>query len=191
MWPSTRTSCKRTGRPKLRRIKSSDPSIQGNQLSETKRTERDKSRRMLGIYLSPTGDDSRITSKNFNKKLTNTRWGLCHQNWPQTISGSSIALSIFPQCNAAIAVDEEALVPVQFKVIQVVFPRLHFNSEIPRSIRHHGPVQLVGLGLYNLCTEAGLEALKCFKSAIHSNFEVKNVLGINLQYTHMEWRVGE
>ena len=91
------------------------------------------------------------------------------------------------QCSLpAIAVDEEALVPVQFKVIQVVFPRLHFNSEIPRSIRHHGPVQLVGLGLYNLCTEAGLEALKCFKSAIHSNFEVKNVLGINLQYTHME-----
>ena len=40
-----------------------------------------------------------------------------------------------------------------------------------------------GLGLYDLRTEAGLEALKRFRIALYTNSEAGNLICLNLQYS--------
>ena len=90
---------------------------------------------------------------------------------------------------AALAVNEEALSGVQSRVLQSMLQKMHFPSKIPTSIRH-GPVEMGGLGLYDLRTEAGLEALKFFRNSIYSESEAGNLLRLNLEYSQRESGIG-
>ena len=90
---------------------------------------------------------------------------------------------------AAIAADEESLQSVQSKVIKSILQKMHISSTIPTSLRH-GPVEMRGLGLYDLRTEAGLEALIFFRNALYTNSEAGNLIGLNLQYSQRESGVG-
>ena len=53
--------------------------------------------------------------------------------------------------------------------------KMHVQSTIPTSIRH-GPLELGGLALYDLRTEAGIEAIKFFRNAVYSNTECGKLL---------------
>jgi hypothetical protein len=67
---------------------------------------------------------------------------------------------------------------------------MHFSSKIPTSVRH-GPVQMGGLGIYHLCTEAGLEALKFFRNSLHSQTEAGNLIRLNMEYSQREAGIGQ
>ena len=47
-----------------------------------------------------------------------------------------------------------------------------------------------GLGLYDLRTEAGLEALKFFRNSIYSRSEAGNLLRLNMEYSQRESGIG-
>ena len=91
---------------------------------------------------------------------------------------------------AAMAVDEEELAPVQSLVIKSILQRMGVQSTIPSAIRH-GPPELGGLAIYDLRTEAGLEAVKFFRNAIYADSENGNMLRLNLQYSQLESGVGD
>jgi hypothetical protein len=90
---------------------------------------------------------------------------------------------------AALAVDEEALGGVQTRVFQSMLQKMHFSSTIPTSICH-GPVEMGGLGIYNLRTEAGLKALKFFRNSLYAQTETGNLLRLNLEYSQREAGIG-
>ncbi|KAI2500344.1 hypothetical protein MHU86_14152 [Fragilaria crotonensis] len=166
----------------------------GNQkeASEIKRTDPATSTRMLGVYLNPMGDFSdhleilKQKANSYASRLMNPRLTPSHIR----IFHRSIYIPSMRYSLPALAVDEEALGGIQSKVVQVMLQRMHVSSTIPTSIRH-GPVELGGLGIYDLRTEAGLEALKFFRNAIYSDSEVGNLLRINLQYSQLESGIGE
>ena len=91
---------------------------------------------------------------------------------------------------AALAVDEEILAGVQSRVIKSMLQKMHVQSTIPTAIRH-GPPELGGLGLYDLRSEVGIEAIKFFRNAIYSNSECGKLLRINLQYSQLEAGIGQ
>jgi hypothetical protein len=59
----------------------------------------------------------------------------------------------------AVELDKEVLRTVQSKAVQSIFKKFHVQSTIPIAIRH-GPAEFGGLDIYDLRTEAGLEAIK-------------------------------
>lgn len=59
----------------------------------------------------------------------------------------------------ALAVDEEELAGVQHRILWLMLQKMHVHGNLPTSIRH-GPLEMGGLALYDLRTEAGIEAIK-------------------------------
>ena len=90
---------------------------------------------------------------------------------------------------AAVAANEETLGHVQSKILKSILQKLHISSTIPTSLRH-GPVELGGLGLYDLRTEAGIEAIKFLRNSLYNDSESGNLIRLNLQYSQREAGVG-
>ena len=76
---------------------------------------------------------------------------------------------------AALAVDEQALSGIQTRIMKSLLQKKGYSSKIPTSIRH-GPIEMGSLGLYDLRTEAGLEAIKFFRNSVYENSETGNLL---------------
>ena len=91
---------------------------------------------------------------------------------------------------AALAIDEEELSSVQSSVIRSMLQKMGVQSTIPTAIRHD-PIELGGMGIYDLRTEAGLEAVKFFRDSIYSESENGNLLRLNMQYSQLEAGVGD
>ena len=90
----------------------------------------------------------------------------------------------------AIAVDEEELGQVQTRILRVMLQQMHVNSNLATAIRH-GSMELGGLGLYDLRTEVGIEALKFLRNSTYSDSEPGNLIRLNLQYSQLESGIGE
>jgi hypothetical protein len=88
-----------------------------------------------------------------------------------------------------LAVNEIEFQSIQSCVLQVMLQCMHVSSTIPTSI-WHGTIKLGGLGLYDLRTEAGVEALKFFRNSIYSQSENGKLLQMNLQYSQLESSIG-
>ena len=86
--------------------------------------------------------------------------------------------------------DEEGLGQVQYKVVQSILKKWHVQSTLPTAIRH-GPAEFGGLGIYDLRTEAGLEAIKFFRDSIYANPENGKLLRMNLRYSRLESGIGQ
>ena len=185
------------GRPRLREIKPTDRSIticQGDSTSRTaiQRTSPEESIRMLGVHLNPMGDFGHqlnilkkkadgYASRLASPRLTATDIRIFHR---------SIYVPAMRYSLAAIAVDEENLGYVQHRILKVMLQKMHINSNIPTSIRH-GPIEMGGLGLYDLRTEVGIEALKYLRNSLYSESEPGNLIRINLQYSQLEAGIGQ
>ena len=89
---------------------------------------------------------------------------------------------------AALAVNEQALSTIQSKIMKSPLQKMGYSSTIPTSIRH-GPKELGGLGLYNIRTEAGLEAINFFRNSVYENSEMGKLLRINLEHSQRESRI--
>ena len=185
------------GRPCLQKIRPIDPKlslVQGSmdQPVEIRRTAPDVSSKMLGILLNPLGDFTdhlqllKTKADNFARRLLSPRITASDA----AIFHRSIYIPSMRYSLAALAVDEEALGAVQTRVIQSILQKMHYSSKLPTSIRH-GPVEMGGLGIYDLRTEAGLEALKFFRNSIYSHTETGKLLRLNMEYSQREAGIGE
>jgi hypothetical protein len=181
------------GRPIL--CKPTDPSLSLNSGQETSnkvpicQTSLESSSRMLGVMLNPMGtfsahiSDLKKRADEYSRHLLSPR-----------INASDA--SIFHQCiyipsmrysqAASLAVDEQALSGIQSRIMKSLLQKMGYSSNIP-TVLCHGPIELGGLGLYDLRTEAGLEALKFFRNSIYENSETAgNLLRINLEHSQRE-----
>ncbi|KAI2501729.1 hypothetical protein MHU86_12735 [Fragilaria crotonensis] len=186
-----------SGRPRLRKIQPTDPTIQLHQGSQTsttaiRRTSVDESTRMLGVYLNPNGDfghhikqlrqkSERYASRIATSRLTATDIRIFHQ---------SIYIPAMRYSLPALAVDEEELAGVQHRIIRTMLQKMHVNGNLPTSIRH-GPLEMGGLAMYDLRTEAGIEAIKYLRNSIYSDSESGNLIRMNLQYSQLEAGIGQ
>ena len=91
---------------------------------------------------------------------------------------------------AAVALDKEILGRVQSKVVQSILRKLQVQSTIPTAIRH-GPAEFGSLDIYDLCTEAGLEALQFLRDALYSGSENGKLIRLNLRYSQIEAGIGQ
>jgi hypothetical protein len=165
------------GRPALRPIRPTDPTIQirhGNSMETTtiKRATLDESSRMLGVLLNPLGDFG--DHVRFPKKKADT---FALRILSPRLTAADVRIfhrsTYVPSMRyglAAVALDEEVLGQVQSKVVQSILKKCHVQSTIPTSIRH-GPAEFGGLEIYDLRTEAGLEAITFFRDSIYSGSE--------------------
>ena len=185
------------GRPVLRPIRPTDPKIQlrqGNSMETTaiKRATLNDSPRKLEVLLNPLGDFG--DHVRFLKKKTDT-FALRILSPRLTAADvrifhrSTYVLSMRYGL-AAVALDEEALGQVQSKVVQSILKKCHVQSTIPTSVRH-GPAEFGGLDIYDLRTEAGLEAIKFFRDSIYSGSENGKRLRMNLRYSQLESGIGQ
>ena len=187
----------KSGRPHLQKIQSSDPPLairQGasDDLVSIRRTELTESSKMLGVLLNPLGDFTdhlnllRIKADKFARRLLSPRI----TSSDACVFHRSMYIPAMRYSLASLAVNEEALSGVQTKVIQSLLQKMYFTSKLPTSLRH-GPVEMGGLGLYDLRTEAGLEALKFFRNSIYAQSEAGNLLRLNLEYSQRESGIGQ
>ena len=179
----------KSGCPILRKLQQHDPKLSLSQGASSdkqaiKQTELTHSSRMLGVLLNPMGDFSahidtlkkkadEYARRIMSPRLTATDIAIFHQ---------SIYIPSMRYSLAAIAADEEALAPVQTKIIQTILQKLHISSTILTSLRH-GPIELGGLGLYDLRTEADVKALKFLRNLLYSDSEAGNLIRLNIQYS--------
>lgn len=185
------------GRPSIRKIQSEDPTVnltQGADASKEYKITRhnlEHSSRMLGVYLNPMGDFSehlqalRKKADDFSRRILSPRLTEADVE----IFHRSIYIPSMRYSLAAIAADEESLAFVQTKVVKSILQKLHISSTIPTSLRH-GPIELGGLGLYDLRTEVGIEAIKFLRNSLYGDSEAGNLIRLNLQYSQREAGVG-
>ena len=86
---------------------------------------------------------------------------------------------------AAVATNEKELSKIQSQISRAILQRLHIRSTIPTALRY-GPIELGGLGLYDLRTEMGVETLKFLRNALYSDSEAGNLIRLNLDYSQRE-----
>jgi hypothetical protein len=144
------------GRPTLRKALPSDPPLtlcQGNNINPVPipMNTPDKSSKMLGVHLNPLGDFTdhlrtlQVKADEYALRLLSPRiTSTDAQIFHRTIYTPSMRYSL-----AALALDEETLSTVQTRVLQSMLQTMHFSSKIPTSVRH-GPLELGGIGLYDL-----------------------------------------
>ena len=184
------------GRPSLRPILPTDPTVtlrQGNAegSSTIRRTKIEDSQRMLGFFLNPLGDfgdhvkylkskADTFAQRLMSPRLTSSDVRIFHR----TTYIPSMRYGL-----AAVAIDEEVLGTVQSKVVKSILQKLHVQSTIPTAIRH-GPAEFGGLDIYDLRTEAGLEAIKFFRDSVYTDSENGKLLRMNLHYSQIEAGIG-
>ena len=154
------------GRPAIRSTQLEDPSIRLHRgydctlTTEIPRSDHTTSGKMLGVLLNPMGDFSdqiksmKLKADAFASRILSPRLKAHDiRTFHRSIYTPSMRYGL-----AALAVDEEALSTVQSRIVQAMLQKLHVQSTIPTAIRH-GPPELGGLALYDLRTEAGIEAV--------------------------------
>ena len=185
------------GRPVIRPMHPTDPSIQLQQGSSSEKTTiqrsaLDEPHRMLGVLLNPLGDfgdhirSLKTKADTFAIRILSLR---LTSSDVRTFHRSTYVPSMRYGL-AAVAVDEEVLGQVQSKIVQSILKKWHVQSTIPTAIRH-GPAEFGGLGIYDIRTEAGLEAIKIFRGSIFANSENGKLLRMNLRYSQLESGIGQ
>jgi hypothetical protein len=186
----------RNGRPVLRPILPTDPQTsltqgQSETRYEIRQTSPDTSLRMLGVMLNPIGDFTdqhnimkskadQFASRLRSPRLTENDIEIFHR---------SIYIPSMRYSLATLATNEDEISRVQSRINRVILQRLHLRSTIPTALRY-GPIELGGLGLYDLRTEFGIETLKFLRNALYSDSEAGNLIRLNLDYSQREAGVG-
>lgn len=186
------------GRPVIRPIQPDDPQVlltPSFGLSDPQvipRMSVDQSSRILGVYLSPTGNFSdainkyRVKADSFAARLKSPRIG----HTEAVVFHRSIYIPSMRYGLAAISASEGDLSGIQTKVLASLLQKMNVSSTIPTSIRH-GPIELGGLDLYDMRTELGIEQLKFLRNAIFSNSSAGRLILLNLQYLQLEAGIAE
>ncbi|KAI2501852.1 hypothetical protein MHU86_12617 [Fragilaria crotonensis] len=186
-----------SGRPALRPISPTDPKVlltRGSDRETTtqvKCTSVDQASRLLGVYLSPSGDFSeqlkvmKTKADNYATRLRSPR--LTAQDirvFHKTTYTPAMRYSL-----AALAVDEEELGSVQSKVLAAMLQGMGVSSKLPTAIRH-APLDMGGIELLDLRTEMGIASLRLIRNSVFANSEVGKMIVMNVQYSQLEAGTG-
>jgi hypothetical protein len=183
----------RNGRPSLREIVDSDPSIKLFQHSPShpkasiRRLKLTEATRILGVYQTPLGDFSdhiQVLKQKADKysaylrspRITATDARVFHRS----IYSPAMRYSL-----PAIAVDEEELNQIQSRIIPTIVQKLGLSTKLPTAIRY-GPSSMGGLGLLDLRTESGIEMIKYFRHEVFGGTQVGKLLLLQLQSSQLE-----
>jgi hypothetical protein len=147
----------------------------------------DEAIRMLGVFLSPNGDFSahlhvlKTRADKFAFQLRSSRL-LPHsvRTYHKTMYSPSMRYSL-----PAIATDEEELNEIQTKIVPIMIQKIGASSKTPTVVRH-GPLDFGGMDIFDLRTEAGIEAIKYLRNAVYSNTETGKLILINLHRSQQE-----
>jgi hypothetical protein len=90
----------------------------------------------------------------------------------------------------ALSVDEEELGKVQSKILAAILNKLGHSSKLPTEIRH-GPLEMGGLALTDLRTEAGIAQIIYMRDAVYSETESGKLITMSLQYSQLESGIAE
>ena len=165
------------GRPVIRPIVPTDPVVQlkqGNsaETAQIRRSQLDESQRMLGVILNPNGDFGDHT-----KFLQSKADSFAHRLLSPRLSSEDVRIfhrsTYIPSMRyglSAIALDEELLGQVQSKVVQSILKKWNVQSTIPTAIKH-GPAEYGGLDIFDLRTEAGMEAINFLRDSVYTGSE--------------------
>jgi hypothetical protein len=187
----------KAGRPLLRPITAHDPALARYQGSSKqsfhpiRRTAPTEASRILGVYLSPTGDFSqqiRVLREKSGKmatllkspKLTSTDVRIFHQ---------AMYTPAMKYPLAAMAVDEEELNSIQTPILPIILQKLGVNRNLPTAIRH-GPSEFGGLALLDLRTELGIETIKYLRNAVYSQSASGDLIIATLKHLQQEAGIG-
>lgn len=182
----------------IRPILPTDPVVQLKQgssedMTMVRRSQLDQSQHMmLGVIRNPNGDFGDHT-----KFLKAKADAFAHRLLSPSLSSEDVRIfhrsTYIPSIQyglSAVALDEETLGHVQSKVVQSILKKWKVQSTITTAIQH-GPAEYGGLDIYDLCTEAGLEAIKFFRDAVYTGSENRKLLFMNLHYSQIEAGIGE
>ena len=158
-----------------------------------KRVKLEEAPRVLGVFISPTGDFSEhikvlnTRADTFSIRLKSPRVSIMDaMRFHRTIYLPTMRYSL-----AAIAADEETLRPIQTRLMAALLQKLHVNSHlVPVAIRH-GPKLYGGLELYDLQTEVGIETIKFVRDSIFSNSVAGRMILTNILYSQLEAGIPE
>ena len=165
------------GRPVIRPIVPTDPVVQlkqgcSDETTQIRRSQLDESQRMLGVILNPNGDFGDHT-----KFLKSKADSFAHRLLSPRLSSEDVRIfhrsTYIPSMRyglSAIALDEELLGQVQSKVVQSILKKWNVQSTIPTAIKH-GPAEYGGLDIFDLRTEAGMEAINFLRDSVYTGSE--------------------
>ncbi|KAI2512852.1 hypothetical protein MHU86_1641 [Fragilaria crotonensis] len=185
------------GRPMIRKRLDSDPDVklrQGTSTEETiiRRMDLEDAPRLLGVFMSPIGDFSehikvlKTRADTFAVRLKSPRIKVTDALlFHQTIYVPTMRYSL-----AAIAADEESLKTIHTNLMASLLQKLNVSSHLPTAIRH-GPKLFGGLDLYDVQTEAGIEAIKFMRDSVFSDSPAGKLIVTNLQYSQREAGIPE
>ena len=186
------------GRPGIRLPASTDPPLflttQGETTDATtiKWLPLDQASRLLGVYLTPTGNFShqlhvlQQKADTFSIRLRSPKLTPRDIMTFHRTMYTPAMLYVLP----ALAIDEEELAPIQSKIIPVILQKLGYSSKLPTAIRH-GPVEMGGLALLDLRTELGISTIKYMRNAIYSNSKSGKLILLNIKYSQIEAGIRE
>lgn len=187
------------GRPIIRKRLDTDPEItlrQGNSQERTRirRMDLEEAPRILGVFISPTGDFSehirvlKARADTFAVRLKSPRVTVTDA----LLFHNTIYVPTMRYSLAAIAANEESLKTVQTNLMSSLLQKLNVNSHghLATAIRH-GPKLFGGLDLYDIQTEVGIEAIKFLRDSVFSESSAGKLIVTNLQYSPREAGIPE
>jgi hypothetical protein len=147
----------------------------------------DQPTRILGVYLTPTGDfDPQLhilKSKADTMALNILSLHLTASD--NRIFHRTMYTPALKYPLPAIAINEEKFEPVQSKVIASLLRKMGAARHTPVPIRH-GPIELGGLNLLDLPTELGIARIRYMFDAIYRKSETGDLLILTVKLSQIE-----
>lgn len=185
------------GRPHIRKPKPDDPEVCINSFTSgndevIRYQDYTSANRILGAYLSPSGDFTtqiEVLTKKADTYAARLRSPKLSPNDIITFLRTTYipAMGYVLPC---LAVNEEELHKVQSKIMAAVMQKLGLSSKTATALRH-GPVDMGGLGIHDLRTEMGIAQLKIMRNAIYAGTEVGKMMLLSIKYSQIEAGVPE
>jgi hypothetical protein len=185
------------GRPCIRDLRPTDPtvcvtSIRNGVEEPIRYQPYSRASRILGVYLSPSGDFAhqveilKQKADTYAARLGSPR--ISTQDVMTFLRTTYIPAMgyVLP----SLAMDEEGLTSIQSSIMAVVLQKLGASSKTPVALRH-GPIDMGGLGLPDLRTEMGVSQLKLIRTAITRQTEVGTMLILSIKYSQIEAGIKE
>jgi hypothetical protein len=172
------------GRPVMRSHESTDDGTISLTCQDTteprvtiKNTSTDEATRILGVYISPTGDYTKQIQI-LKQKADRMAINLHASRLTATETNIFLKTTYAPSMRyvlPALAIDEERINEVQTKILGVSLQKLGMSSKTPTAIRH-APTTMGGLGMIDLRTELGISTIKLLCDNVYKGSEVGKLI---------------
>jgi hypothetical protein len=168
-----------SGRPRTRPIRITDDTLKlttkgGDTAVPIQQLPVNNATQILGVHLSPEGNFSdqiiilKKKTDNFSVRLQSPKLTpQDNETFHRTTYGPAMRY-VLP----TLVIDEEALAPIQTKILASMLQKLGYSSKLHTALRH-GPINMGGLALIDLRTELGIYTIKYMRDTIYKESETR------------------